>query len=248
MLISRTGVVKRSLQTRLPRLATTSITPSHLHRLPLAPHSLPYNFPSPRLFTTSRPRLNLETLTMPSADASTYPTAPVRPPKWSSLTAASIPIAVDESIKKGNAVLDRIASLPPSDRTFETVCRPYALAMGDSDREIEPSLFLQYVSTDEAIREASVAGDKKVQEWSLESMTRVDIYEALLDAKKHTEKEGIKLEDEEKRLLERLIMDRKRNGLGLDKAKREEYLQVRLPLSLSSFPPSPSSSFLPLST
>jgi len=188
---------------------------------------------------------------MPTADASTYPTAPVAPVKWSSFTATSIPQAVDSAIAKGNELLDTIASLPKGQRNFESVVRPYALAMGEIDRDVEPSLFLQYVSTHEAVRDASVAGDKKVQDWGLEALTRLDVFEALVDAKEQTEREGVKLEAEERRLLDRLILDRKRNGLALEPKKREEYLQVRrLPVfiflsqqcALTALPLSPHSS------
>ncbi|GAA6035656.1 hypothetical protein JCM8097_004955 [Rhodosporidiobolus ruineniae] len=164
---------------------------------------------------------------MPSLDSASYPLPPVQPPAWKSITAASIPTIVDASLAKSTAVLDKIASLPKDQRTFKTVARPYALRMGEGDREIEPSLFLQYVSTDEAIRDASVEADKKVNEWGLEALTRLDVYEALLDAQKHTEENKVELNAEEKRLLERLILERKRNGLGLPEEKRKEYLELK---------------------
>jgi len=99
--------------------------------------------------------------------------------------------------------------------------------MGEMDRTIEPSLFMQYVaSSDKLLREASVAADKELNEWSLKSLMRLDVYQALVDAEKHTKENGVKLNSEEERLMKRLILDRKRNGLGLTEEKRKEYFEV----------------------
>ncbi|GAA5852314.1 hypothetical protein JCM8547_006734 [Rhodosporidiobolus lusitaniae] len=161
------------------------------------------------------------------ADPATYPATPIPPPAWSSITATSIPSTISDSLAKSTELLDSLAAIPKEQRTFETVVRPYALRMAEMDREVEPALFLQYVSTDSAIRDVSVAADKAVNDWSLTALTRVDVYEALLDAQKHTEKEGIKLNSEEERLLDRLVLERKRNGLGLSEEKRNEYLELK---------------------
>ncbi|GAA5841054.1 hypothetical protein JCM11251_006796, partial [Rhodosporidiobolus azoricus] len=164
---------------------------------------------------------------MPSADSSSYPQPPVRPPQWTSLTPASIASTVEAGLAKSTALLDSIAALPKDQRTFETVVRPYALWSGEADRELEPALFLNYVHPDKSTREASIEADKKVNEWSLDALTRLDVYEALLDAEKHTKESGVKLSAEEERLLERLILERKRNGLGLSEEKRKEYLDLK---------------------
>lgn len=58
-------------------------------------------------------------------------------------------------------------------------------------------------------------------------MTRVDVYEALVAAKEHTETNSVQLNPEEKRLMERMILDRTRNGLALEQGKRDELLALR---------------------
>lgn len=224
-MLARCTLVKQCTRSRL--LTPTLTRTSKPQPLPLAPHRFPSFCLSTRLFSSSHHLQNLQTPTMPTANLASYPSPPVFPPNWKSYTAASIPLAVDEAIKQGNTLLDSIAALPKTERTFESVIRPYALKTAEFDREVEPSLFLQYVSTDEAVREASVAGDKKVQDWGLEALTRLDVFEAMVDAKEHTEKEGIKLEAEEQRLLDRLLMDRTRNGLALPEKERAKYLEVR---------------------
>ncbi|GAA5888076.1 hypothetical protein JCM5296_005426 [Sporobolomyces johnsonii] len=164
---------------------------------------------------------------MSPSTPSSYPSAPVPPPAWSSISAESIPNVVSSSIAESNKVLDSIVALPTSERTFETVVRALAMRTAEMDREVEPSLFMQYVSTDKPIRDASVEADKAINEWSLTAMTRKDVFEALLDAEKHTKEHGVKLNEEEERLLDRLILERKRNGLGLDESKRKEYLELK---------------------
>lgn len=55
----------------------------------------------------------------------------------------------------------------------------------------------------------------------------MDVYEALLDAKKHTEENGVVLNKEEERLLERMVLERTRNGLALSPEKKDALLEVR---------------------
>ncbi|GAA5912308.1 metalloendopeptidase [Sporobolomyces salmoneus] len=157
-----------------------------------------------------------------------YVPAPVPPPAWTSITPESIPSTLSSSISTSESLLSSIVSLPTSERTFETVIRPLALRMGEMDREIEPSLFMQYVASgSKPLREASVAADKNLNEWNLKSLMRVDVYQALVDAEKHTRENGVKLNDEEEKLMKRMVLDRKRNGLGLDEEKRDELFKLK---------------------
>ncbi|GAA5998615.1 metalloendopeptidase [Rhodotorula paludigena] len=164
---------------------------------------------------------------MPAADPATYPQPPVRPPTWTSFTAESIERTVADSLAKSDAFLDSLVALAPADRTFDSVVRPLALHSGYADRDLEPALFLQYVSADKALRDASVAADKRVNDWSLEALMRKDVYDALLDAQRHTRDHAVQLNPEEQRLLDRLILERTRNGLGLDGDKRKKYLELK---------------------
>ncbi|GAA5933687.1 metalloendopeptidase [Sporobolomyces koalae] len=165
---------------------------------------------------------------MSSSTSREYHPAPVPPPAWTSLSKTSIPLALERSIAQSEHVLTSIVSLPVEQRTFETVVRPLALRMGQVDREVEPSLFMQYVaSNDKPLRDASVLADKHLNEWSLKSLMRVDVYEALLDADRHTREHSIDLNSEERRLLDRLLLDRQRNGLALDPDQRAAYFELK---------------------
>uniref|UniRef100_A0A0K3C5I1 BY PROTMAP: gi/342319282/gb/EGU11231.1/ Metallopeptidase MepB [Rhodotorula glutinis ATCC 204091] n=2 Tax=Rhodotorula toruloides TaxID=5286 RepID=A0A0K3C5I1_RHOTO len=196
-------------------------TPAHTNTRPFPAKTRPFS-------STFTPYAQTKpTSIMPAADLSTYPRPPVPPPRWTSYEASRISSLVDSTLADANTFLDSLVAVPKEQRTFESIVRPLAIKMGEVDREIEPGLFMQYVHPSKEIRDASVEADKKAQEWSLEMLTRLDIYEALLDAQAHTEKEGVKLNDEEKRLLERLVLERKRNGLGLSAEKRKEYLELK---------------------
>lgn len=154
------------------------------------------------------------------------PQPPVQPPNWSALTPERIPTLTDETLRDYDAFLDTLAALPASERTFHSVAESIALRSAEVDRTLEPALFLQYVATDAAVRDASVEADKRVQAWQVDMIGREDVYEALLDAQKHVESHGVRLNPEEKRLLDRMVLERKRNGLGLDKTKRAHFQKV----------------------
>lgn len=70
---------------------------------------------------------------------------------------------VDDAIQRTREVYDKVAALSEEQCTFETVARPIAFRMAKEAAEAEPSLFMQYVSTEAAVRDASVEADKKMQ-------------------------------------------------------------------------------------
>ncbi|KAI5478751.1 metallopeptidase MepB [Pseudohyphozyma bogoriensis] len=155
-----------------------------------------------------------------------YPTPPTAPPSWS-YTPQHLTSTIESTISTTRALIDSIVALPKDERTFETVFRPLALREGEAARESEPALFLQYVSTEKEVRDASVEGDKQMQDFGLDTDSRIDLYTALLDAKEHTTSHNISLNAEEQRLMARMIRDRERNGLGLPEDKRTELLEVK---------------------
>ncbi|GAA6017292.1 hypothetical protein JCM11491_000619 [Sporobolomyces phaffii] len=164
----------------------------------------------------------------PSQPRAEYIPAPVPPPAWTSITASSIPTSLAAEIETSNELIKSIVALPKESRTFATVAVPLANRLGEMDHHLEPTMFLQYVASDDkALRDASVQADKEINEWALRTMMRLDVYEALLDAERHTRDHQVKLDPEETRLLERMILDRKRSGLGLDKDKRDALFDLK---------------------
>lgn len=158
-----------------------------------------------------------------------YPRAPVLPPRWADYTPEHIPALTNKTLAEFDTFLDHLVATPRDQRTFESIVEPLALRSAECDRTLEPALFLQYVSTEKDIRDASVEADKVVQAWSVDMVGREDVYEALLDAQKHVEGDAttVQLNPEQKRLLDRMVLERKRNGLGLDTENRTKFQEVR---------------------
>lgn len=95
---------------------------------------------------------------MPSS--SSYPTPPCLPPKWI-YTPVDIEQVTSEAIKSTDELLAEIVGA--NEKTFETVFRPLAIHYGELDKITEPPVWMQYISTDKAVRDAAVAADKKLQ-------------------------------------------------------------------------------------
>lgn len=132
-----------------------------------------------------------------------------------------------EAIATSRTLQDQIAALPAEKCTFSTVFLPLALAEGHLDATTEPLSFYQNVSPDQALRDASTDAEKLIRDFGIESSMRVDVYNALLNAKEKAEK----LSPEEQRLVDKMIMDGKRAGLALPDDKREELMKLKKELS-----------------
>ncbi|ORY69423.1 hypothetical protein BCR35DRAFT_307983 [Leucosporidium creatinivorum] len=215
--ISRSTRSLTSLSTYTSRLSALSTS---------TPLSSSSRSPPLRQLSTSSSRQQATQIklssTMPSP--ASYPTPPTLPPQWPS-SAQQITSLADQAIVSSDELLSTIVN--QQDKTFESVVRPLAIHAGEEAKLVETGLFMQYISTNKEVRDASVEADKKLQDYSLTALTRLDVYQALLSARQHTEEHGIQLNPEEKRLLDRLILDRERNGLGLEESKRNELLEIK---------------------
>lgn len=216
---TRTSIFKK---TNLGILILLSRSPFHTITSTTSTSSRSITTSSKPLFATPT-SLPINFNSMTSNSTNSIP--PSSAPSWK-YTPEKIAATVAKTIATSQALLDSVVALKPEERTFESVYRVLGFREGVESKEAEPSLFLQYVSTDAEIRSASVEADKTIQDFSLSSITRKDVYKALLDAQTHTEKNGIKLNDEEKRLMERMLLDRTRAGLGLTEDKQTELLEI----------------------
>ena len=68
-----------------------------------------------------------------------------------------------------------------------------------SEIKLNPVDFMQYVSTDKAVRDAAVDSSKKSQDYGIGAGMRMDVFESLKHAEKNTDVS--KLTAEEKRFL-----------------------------------------------
>jgi thimet oligopeptidase len=138
----------------------------------------------------------------------------------------------DEIIRRSREVHDRVAALPDDKCNFDTVIRPLAELENWSSGEENVATFLQYVSSNKEVRDASTETDKKLQEFAIESSMRVDLYERVKAARRNMSPEAFAaLCEEDQRLFDRIERDFRRNGLGLPEAEREELKKLKKKLA-----------------
>ncbi|MBI4346878.1 MAG: Zn-dependent oligopeptidase [Elusimicrobia bacterium] len=146
------------------------------------------------------------------------PTAP-----WLDFTLSSSAIArrCAEAKAEASSKLDLLAqSRTP---TFDATLREFSNVLADFSDAISAPTFLGEVSVDAAVRDASRACDTDVSRFLVDVYGREDLYRAL----KAFAGSGHALAGEEARLLEKTLLDFKRNGLELPKDKREEIQALR---------------------
>jgi len=95
----------------------------------------------------------------------------------------------------------------------------------------EPLLFYQNVSTSKELRDAANAAEVLLREYGIEMSMRLDVYLAKVNAEKSIKASGRKLNPEEERLVEKLLLDGKRAGLNLPEKERKELEKLQKELS-----------------
>ena len=94
-----------------------------------------------------------------------------------------------------------------------------------------PLLFYQNVSTSKELRDAASAAEVLLDEYGIEISMRLDVYQAKVNAEKNIKASGRKLNPEEERLVEKLLLDGKRAGLDLPNKERKELEKLKKELS-----------------
>ena len=95
----------------------------------------------------------------------------------------------------------------------------------------EPLLFYQNVSTSKELRDSANAAEVLLREYGIEMSMRLDVYQAKVNAEKNIKASGRKLNPEEERLVEKLVLDGKRSGLNLPEKERKELENLQKELS-----------------
>ncbi|KAJ3081939.1 hypothetical protein HK102_002022 [Quaeritorhiza haematococci] len=149
------------------------------------------------------------------------------------LDAQGIKSLTDEIIAKQKKVNDGIAALSPSECTFDTVIRPmgelenWATTLGGSCQ------FLQYVSTNKEIRDASAEAHQKLTDFDIEQGMREDLFRAVENVLSNTPVSTLSqtLPPEDLRLLNKIHLGFKRNGLALPPLQRERLKSIKKRIS-----------------
>ena len=130
-------------------------------------------------------------------------------------------------MKDAKEVNDRIASLAKSEVSLATVLEPLKCADYEGYVRVTQLEFLQHVSEDEKIREASCDADKAISEFSVGESMRVDVFQRVQWLSEFLTDE----DPETKRYVERMIRDGRRSGLHLASETRQRIEGLKKKLS-----------------
>ena len=121
-------------------------------------------------------------------------------------------------IKKFEDSLEAIIAVSKQDRDFENTAYAFEKALCEISDKITVPTSLAYISDNPAIRDASQNLELKISQYFVDVFTREDIFNALNE---FASKE-VKLSETNQRLLDKILLDFKKNGLGLAQDKRDE--------------------------
>lgn len=120
-------------------------------------------------------------------------------------------------ISEYKQALDKLGSTPVEQCTFENILKPLAMLEGKFSTSLSSLTFPQYVHPDEQVRNACIAAQQAIDQFSIEKGMRQDIFKVV---KSVGDRELSKLAGEEKRLVEKMLLDFKLNGLYLNEDQR----------------------------
>ncbi|KAI8324915.1 zincin [Martensiomyces pterosporus] len=145
------------------------------------------------------------------------------PLDFSQFTPGYINSATDAIISSSQRAQDEVAA--QTQPTFANVIAP--LAMSENDASIGSTLcFLQILHPDSAVRDASTRAQERLSRFETASGMRDDVYQ-VVRAVGENEQEMAQLSAEDRRLVERIERQFRRNGLALDAGKREQLGDLR---------------------
>jgi Zn-dependent oligopeptidase len=113
------------------------------------------------------------------------------------------------------------------------MCFQHALAVQETHFSlvVEPLTFYKNVASSKELRDASNEADAILQDYIVDASLRVDVFNAKIAAEKNIKAAGKVLTPEEQRLVTKMILEGKRDGLGLPEKEREELKKSQKALS-----------------
>ncbi|MEQ8766508.1 MAG: M3 family metallopeptidase [Planctomycetota bacterium] len=153
----------------------------------------------------------------------------LRPLHWILLCLIVVPAlraqdsAIEEALNRANTAIDEIVAVPSDERTVENTLLAFDDAVARFFEDSQRIAFMAQVSTDAEERERGRKADQAQGEWFIRLTKREDLYEAMkeLEGSDRAPKDG-----EPKRLLEQLLRDFRREGMGLSEEKRNRILEI----------------------
>jgi len=130
---------------------------------------------------------------------------------------------VDTAFKRADDAVAAIVAIPDANRTFQNTVGAIDDLLARLEDETSMVQFMGYVHPDQAIRDAAQATEERYGNWLIDLGKREDLYKAV-QTYAATKPE---LEGEEKRLLDFLLRDFKRNGMSLTADKRAQLTEIQ---------------------
>lgn len=153
------------------------------------------------------------------------PVPPQPAPSWK-ITAQEILDRTNKAIEQNRKIDDEIGA--EANPTFENVILKYARAEDTEQAVVTPLVFYQRVHEDKDLRDASLKADQLLQDYYIEAGTREDVYKNVRKVYDNLPKD---LDPESKRLVEKIELKYRRNGLALPKEQRDKVVALRKELS-----------------
>ena len=144
-------------------------------------------------------------------------------------TPETIAETIANYIRGYNGLITALIALPPEEKTFINtfvLIDDYVLR---NHFDINRVVFLQQVSEEKAIRDASIEAEKKLNEFLIGMDMRVDLYEL---AQTIYNKEGKILQGEDLLYLKDKLTQFKRNGLNLEESIRDKIKKLSQDLTI----------------
>lgn len=139
-----------------------------------------------------------------------------------------------EIIQHCKEVEDRVAGIQDGTHTFDNTILPLAQLEGDISALVSSCDFMHHVHPDAEIREASNDADMQLSSYFVESGMREDVYIAVVKCKQALEESGkweSELDEEDRRVVEFILRDYRRNGLHLGKEERDSLEKIQQEMS-----------------
>jgi len=133
-----------------------------------------------------------------------------------SYTPEQVTSLADTLVKELEGKLKSLANIPAPQRDFKNTLLAFEQAVTEFDEALIIPVFLAYVSDNAALRKAAQDLELKISQYSVDLYTREDVFKALNEYAAKGEKLGVV----DARLLEKTLLNFKRNGLGLEPRPR----------------------------
>ncbi|KII91059.1 hypothetical protein PLICRDRAFT_684635 [Plicaturopsis crispa FD-325 SS-3] len=157
-------------------------------------------------------------------------TPPQAAPSWNH-SPEEILNLVKDTLQAQKRLQDKVATLAPAECNFQTA----ALAAGEADLDstIEPLTFYQHVSPSQELSDSAREAERLRKAYEVDSSMRLDVFQAKVSAEKNIKASGQwdELPAEEKRLVDKMLLDGTRAGFALSDEERAVLTDLRKELS-----------------